>query len=313
MLYVSCRKDRYDDYEFTSRREHLCFEHDYDTNANAEETDAEDNDPPRDNEIKTVPYREVLQRAKNVHVVVLVHGYRNPFWNVARAYREVEQALVKRDLLKESGGVGYQLLIGYLWPGRRRRLSFPFAVGAANRAAARHFQFFLEDLCKTAKSVDLQTHSLGARVALGAMEAADEVVTIDNVMLTAAAVDNESLERNKEFYEATKHCRLVFNYHSKHDSVVKIAYRFGDLMDFDKALGCDGTQDRARLAAHTPNAVIVDCADYICGHGDYRRTKEYFDHWERILRERAVFPQFGYLEPRLPRSRCDQSGATIEI
>jgi len=60
---------------------------------------------------------------------------------------------------------------------------------------------------------------------------------IDNALLTAPAVDNESLEPKKEFNASLGSCRRCLVCHSSKDNVLKIAYRIGAL---DRALGYKG-------------------------------------------------------------------------
>jgi hypothetical protein len=97
----------------------------------------------------------------------------------------------KGGLLLISGGPGahghesYDLAIGFLWPGFQTQIGFFAAVPWANRSAS-HFRAFLKILNSAAHTVDLQTHSLGARVALQAMSFVHEVWG-DNVLLTAPA------------------------------------------------------------------------------------------------------------------------------
>ncbi|MDX2180497.1 MAG: hypothetical protein SFV18_12955 [Bryobacteraceae bacterium] len=115
------------------------------------------------------------------------------------------------------------------------------------------------------------------------------------MLLTAAAVDDESLERNKEFFDATKSCGRIFNYYSKKDTVVGTAYRLGDFPEFDAALGAKGTEHPDRLAQNSPTAFMVDCTEEVDTHGGYRHWKEFYDYWATVANESAEIPQFGKL------------------
>ena len=126
--------------------------------------------------------------------------------------------------------------------------------------------------------MDVQTHSLGARVALQSM-AFEHEVFVDNLMLTAAAVDNECLEPRKEFNNALESCRRCLVYHSSKDAVLKIGYRIGAL---DRALGLHGPEN--------PNIVLTKCPDCSCSTvgsgriaGGYRKSGEMYEHWGRVL------------------------------
>ena len=169
------------------------------------------------------PELDLQARASGRHVVTLVHGYRNPLKNANTAYKELAKSLVDAGLLVENAVAPnnqYGLAVGFVWPGyRTRAVGFIAARPSANRSGG-YLRTLLNTLRGTARTVDLQTHSLGARVALQALST-DDSLWIDNLMMTAPAVDNECLEPNEEFFEALDSCGRVFVYHSKNDPVLK--------------------------------------------------------------------------------------------
>jgi esterase/lipase superfamily enzyme len=138
----------------------------------------------------------------------------------------------------------------------------------------------------------VETHSLGARVALQAL-AFDPEVFVDNLMMTAAAVDNEILEPKEEFNQALASCRRCLVYHSSKDPVLKLLYRIGSL---DKALGAKGPEHPKVILKDCPEVFVVDCSsDVVTSHGGYRSAPEVYNHWERVLAE-EVLPRFEVLK-----------------
>lgn len=236
-----------------------------------------------------VSEREVDDEVADRHVLVLVHGYRNPLRNVAAAYRKLQIELAARGLL----GTGkYDLVLGFLWPGFQLRIGFFAAVPWANRAAS-FFRTFLKRLNSSAHTVDVQTHSLGARVALQAM-AFEREVWLDNLMLTAPAVDNECLEPAREFNSSLRSCRRCLVYHSAKDPVLKIAYRLGAL---DRALGFTGPENPAVVEADCPEVYVVNCTAIVNAHGAYRSAADVYAHWARVLDD-SPLPRFETLAGR---------------
>jgi esterase/lipase superfamily enzyme len=229
---------------------------------------------------------DVATAVADRHVVVLVHGYRNPLKDVASSYKKIETELTNRGLI---GPRNYDLAIGFLWPGFQSQLGFFAAVPWANRSAS-HFRAFLQLLNSHAHTVDVQTHSLGARVALQAMTFEHEVF-VDDLLLTAAAVDNESLEPSKEFNGALPSCRRCFVYHSSKDPVLKVAYRIGAL---DRALGYKGPEHPAIIDTKCPEVFVVDCSAVVSTHGGYRNAAEMYDHWGKTLAD-VTLPRFDAL------------------
>ena len=224
---------------------------------------------------------ELAERADGRHVVVFVHGYRNPIKSVDTAYRQVAKTLTDRGLLAGPGGgpqTQYGLAVGFAWPGfRTRLLGFVAARPSANRAGG-HLRALVELLRHSARTVDVQTHSLGARVALQALATGDSL-WVDNLMLTAPAVDDECLLPTEEFHESLDSCNRAFVYHSQHDGVLK-AY---SVLAIDRALGARGPEKKQLTLDECPNVYVVDCQSIVKGHSDYRKQARYFDHWARVM------------------------------
>jgi esterase/lipase superfamily enzyme len=142
----------------------------------------------------------VVKAATNKHVCVLVHGFNNPIANVSKSYWELVTGVQTK--------AAYGLVVGFTWPGSRTPAGYFGAVPKANRSAP-----FLRDLINAlrpvALSVDVQTHSLGARVALKAL-ADPAKVFVDNLMLTAPAVDHHCLEPGAAFGGSVASCNRCF-------------------------------------------------------------------------------------------------------
>jgi esterase/lipase superfamily enzyme len=269
MIVVSCRRDFTSDHRFAG------------ANAARDYPDLSDltTFTPLDDS-------DVAERTRGKHVVVLVHGFRNPLARVARSYKAVEAGLRAGGMLAEPF---YGEAVGFAWPGFVTALGFFGAVPFANNASEYFFDL-LGLLAPGAKTVDVQTHSLGARVALQALAAQDRVF-VDNLMLTAPAVDNESLEPRQEFNSTLDSCNRCFVYHSKDDSTLK-AYTFAQL---DRALGKNGPEHPAVIEQECRSVFVIDCHKVVKkDHGGYRKTPLYFAHWKRIL-ENGPLPRFDSL------------------
>lgn len=234
---------------------------------------------------------ELAAAVKGKHVLVLVHGFRNPLANVAASYAEVEAGMIRHGLLDPGG---YDAVLGFAWPGFQTTLGFFPAVPWANRSSA-FFRGLLRQLGGNATTIDVQTHSLGARVALQALAFAGEV-WVDNLLLTAPAVDDESLEPKEEFNASLASCRRCLVYHSTGDPVLKVTYRLGQI---DRALGYKGPQHRAIVEQSCREVFVVDSSEVVHSHGGYRDTSRFYEHWLRVLREEPL-DQFEQLEAEAP-------------
>jgi len=61
-------------------------------------------------------------------------------------------------------------------------------------------------------------------------------------------------------------------FHSKHDPVLRVWYRLGDVFDFDTALGYSGPEDPRAIMDHSPHVRVINCKDVVTAHGGYRSS-----------------------------------------
>jgi esterase/lipase superfamily enzyme len=236
----------------------------------------------------TLSEAQFRQRVAGKRCLVLVHGYRNSAGDAVDAYGKVMQMLAASGL---PAALAYEETVGFLWPGGLTRVGFPLSVLKAD-SSAKSFEELLLLLAAAGATVDTQTHSLGARVTLKALDRGN--ANLRNLHLTAPAVDDESIEDGEVFDQACLRCQRVYALHSKRDSVLKVAYRIGDLWDFDRALGWKGPQHPKKILSNTK---VADCQEVVKEHGGYRHAAEYFDYWRQEL-ENPAAPQFVRLKKK---------------
>lgn len=228
---------------------------------------------------KRISLAALQAEATNKRVCILVHGYNNDFPAVMEAYGALHASMQTSGVPGESG---YGLVIGFAWPGRASGAGYFTARGAARRAAP-HLRKLINDLRSVAHRVDIQTHSLGARVALTALNS-PRTVFVDHLFLTAPAVDHHTLEPGRTFHSALDGCNRCLVYHSKKDRVLRVAYPAGDFADgLRKALGLYGPRSRRITLEHCLNVYVIDCAHHVGTHGGYRGADAYRAHWRRVL------------------------------
>ncbi len=236
------------------------------------------------NAFKDLTRDEVLEQATNKHICIFVHGFKNPMENVMNAYWQLAQTMKDSEV---TGPAAYGLVIGFAWPGFQTAIGF-FPALLTSKKAAPFLRDLINDLRTVALSVDVQTHSLGARVAFTALSNPKKTF-VDNLITTAAAVDNNKLELDKDFHAALGSCNRCFVYHSKNDPVLKIGFTIGDIFDgIHKALGLTGPASKAKTLKDCPNVFVVDCSARVDSHGGYRKAKQYFDHWKDLLSGKAM-------------------------
>ena len=222
---------------------------------------------------------DLQAKVRNRHVCILVHGYSNPLPDVLGAYAELQTRM-------EAAGIAapfnYGLILGFTWPGWRGP-GFPIARTAAEKAG-KHLRRLVTALRLAAPlSVDIQTHSLGARVALAALKPPAGIF-VDNLLLSAPAVDCTILQPGREFHDSLSACNRAWVYYSRRDAVLRKLFPVGDAADgITRALGLNGPRRPAQALQQHPNLYLVDGTACIPEHSAYRKTPAYYAHWARIL------------------------------
>lgn len=208
-------------------------------------------------------------------VVVLVHGFNNAEDEALRAYEQVRERVLRAGIADE--------VLGFSWPGSRMSLGFLRAVHRAN-GAGRHLNEAVSILQDHGNVVTVQTHSLGARVALQAL--CQYGMCVRNLVLLAPAVDDDCLCMGKEFQHA--HLGVVgkclIGYSSMDDVLLK-AYRmaewitwwFGPAPDVRRALGLLGP----RGIVHS-KIVQFNGSDFVSDHGGWKDADPLYWTWARL-------------------------------
>ena len=205
-------------------------------------------------------------------VLLLVHGYNNEFADIVRAY-DIIQSKVSTYL-----DDWYDAVIGFSWPGGDSPVDWYGPKRRAGVVGPRLAQF-LRQISPHTGSIDLMSHSLGARVVLGALNLVPAGTVRANFM-TASAVDNEVIEPYQKYFAAVQSGAtesVVF--HSKNDFVLKSAYR---LAEWDNPLGLFGPENPAAVIEHLPNVTVGNCKNIINGHGEYKNSDaiyQFIDKW----------------------------------
>lgn len=204
-----------------------------------------------------IPENSWKDATSRKRALFLIHGYN--VQNAHKSYREIESRI----------GDLYDVVIGVWWPGSDLALAFWLACMRADKAG----KILASCVSKMSfLSIDVEAHSLGCRVAL---EALRNGMSVNALILTAAAVDNESPLKGKRYYEACGMANVVFNAFSRKDPVLSMAYR---LARFDKALGLSGISNGIAPSSYMER----DFTHYVDGHGKYKTCAVFYKHWRSI-------------------------------
>ncbi len=176
-----------------------------------------------------------LVRAKTVFLAA--HGFNVSYEAGLRSLARLEAAIAPSST---------EIFLGVLWPGDWvvPAINYPFEDGVASQAGA-FLGDFMNRWLASARSVNMLSHSLGARVVLAAIKSSQR--RIARACITAGAVNAGCL--NEEFAAAAANCDSLVTLSSRADQVLEFAYPPGDLLadvldpdhpPFETALGREG-------------------------------------------------------------------------
>lgn len=228
-----------------------------------------------DHKIATPPVGkvELLTQITGKKVLILIHGYNNEEDDVVRAYGILEEKA--RAMRVTVDKPCYDVIIGFTWPGGNDPLDYFSAKRRAGVVAPRLVPW-LEMISDKAESLDIMCHSMGCRISLMAAKGHPQQL-IRNLYLTAAAVDNESIERDEEYFNSIAKCAQTYVFHSKHDPVLALSYKGAE---WDLALGYSGPENPAGLL---PKVKVVNCKNEIYKHGGYKDSDKMYSFWRNQL------------------------------
>lgn len=213
----------------------------------------------------------LLQSA--ARITFLLHGF-----NVDRQDGEAGLLRLASHLPSVQAGA----VVAVLWPGDHKvgAVSFPFENRDADDTAV-EFARFIEINIRSDTPLSFATHSLGARVAMGALSRLrDKGYSAEQVCLMAAAIDDFSLASPDDYRLAVEGVGRVAVLSSVEDEVLRYAYPVADILQsffffwresFGLALGYHGPRPADDGASPVPSNVLDEAAPEHrnSDHGDY--------------------------------------------
>jgi esterase/lipase superfamily enzyme len=220
-------------------------------------------DPRRANN-KAVSMKSFIGSIGGRRVVLVIHGYNNTFEEICDAYLRISYQL-------DTCGFDYDSMVGYVWPGGTKKLSYWPARKRA-RQVSKRLGRLIKKMSASAVQVDIVAHSLGCFLLLKALQGMGNS-SVRNIYLMAAAVGNYKLTAGTPFANAANHAGTAFVLKSEDDNVLKYCFPIGERGD--DALGYTGP---VPVESVVRNAFTVDCSgcDDPIRHRSYSRRSEIF-------------------------------------
>lgn len=212
----------------------------------------------------SISTQQAIELCAGKRMLILAHGY-----NVTDAFDAYSRMMVNLETYR----MHYDVVVGVEWPGSQLTPAFIFAVPRATKAG-KMLAVALEAF--KPKTLDIEGHSLGCRVACSAVKAG---MRPRLVVLAGAAIDDESVQAGEEFGESLQRVPKVLVAYSAHDAVLRKAYKFAL---WDNALGLTGPEDPALCYS---NIKAINLSHCIIAHSGYKYCPAFYQEWSQLVEQ----------------------------
>lgn len=218
-----------------------------------------------EHELKLSP-ADIYKNFPEERVLMLVHGYNSDYIRAYNAYRTIKQRL-ENSLDPEKK---YET-VGFAWPGGDSPGEYYAAKTRAKEIASRLTYHIMElyNHCGK-KKIDIMCHSMGCLLTFEALKQIDDGI-VGNLFATAAAIDNESIQKNEVYGVCIEKTEKTYVLYSDADSVLKYSYSIAEL---DRALGFTGAEKDKYV--NKEKVRQLDCSKLEVSHNSYKTVKNLY-------------------------------------
>lgn len=225
---------------------------------------------PRPATTKRVSATYLADKMQNKKVLIVVHGYRNSYEDTCHAYNRIKQK-VDSDIGK------YDEVIGYMWPGGTKKLSY-FSAKRRAKQLRQRIADLLDGLLNETSQVDIMAHSLGCYMSLSALKRTRNKV--NNIFLMAPAIsDYEPCEGGIFYMPIKSRAEGTFIFRSEDDTVLRDYFPIAERGC--TALGYLGPRS---LDCLPNNSVVINCSNQTdrIDHASYLTRSEIYKRISRL-------------------------------
>ena len=238
-------------------------------------------------------------RSKNV--LVLVHGFNNPYPQLLKQY------LLSKARFKSNIPEAYEAVIGFTWPAGETEFDYFLAKGNTEEAGKR-LRSWLVRLTEVNSTIDILGHSMAAKVGFHALKQ-DSNISIRNVFSFGAAISRDTLKNSKVISELFEKVEHFYAFRNENDAILKYAFR---LMEWKEALGYSGLPKGSSEYLDHDKITIVDCSGVIKNHVDYTGSEMISRVIEEVLKGRDFGKKVLLSEQSVSMPALNNSGDGIQ-
>ncbi|MDR8393649.1 alpha/beta hydrolase [Aliifodinibius sp. S!AR15-10] len=214
-----------------------------------------------------------LSQLSSEKVLVLVHGFNNPFLYAVREF------MLARVRIQRSFGDEYEHILGYTWPSGSSEFDYFHAKRNTGEAGNR-FRTWLRWLTKAGCTIDIMGHSMAALVGYKALrEEAD--IRIRNLFSLGAAIPTDILLKDQKMGPLLEKVHCFYAFHNRNDSILKYGFR---LVEWKKALGYAGPSHQQDLLKRHAKINVIDCSGVVQNHTDYLHSPSVLQLISQLLK-----------------------------
>ncbi|MEL7832459.1 DUF726 domain-containing protein [Fodinibius sp. N2] len=202
-----------------------------------------------------------LSEVVSQNVLLIVHGFNNPFRHVVQEYLRLKTRW--SHLLENQ----YDYILGYTWPAGNSELDYFQAKKNTDKAAQR-IRNWLIRLTNANCTIDIMGHSLAAMVGYKTLKR-EAPIKIRNVFSFGAAISKDLLLNKGIPSQLLEKIESFYAFYNRNDSILKYCFR---LIEWEQALGYAGLSELEEIPKVDSKIHVVDCSEVIYNHTDYTRS-----------------------------------------
>ena len=241
-------------------------------------------------QLMKVSKKNLISDVSSQRILILVHGFNNPFSYVLQEY------LLANAQFRGRLSRYYDCMLGYTWPGGSSRLNY-FQAKQNTEEAGNRLRRWLQTFTDAECTIDIIGHSMAALVGFKALRE-DADINIRNIFSMGAAIPKDILKAETALPNLFGKVQNLYAFITRDDGILRYGYR---LVEWKEALGYAGPARVEELVTKYPKINVIDCTSVIHSHNAYLRSEEVMDFISEVIRG-ANNQQFVELRTRTTES-----------
>lgn len=238
--------------------------------------------------LRSLPRTQFTKEVDNQNILILVHGFNQSFADILTLYLSFEHRI------NEFSGSAYDVIIGYIWPGEKKKTDY-FEGKDNTIQSGQRLQQWLRQFRQQGCTIDILSLGLASSVVYRALNTQAQI-SIRNIFSLDFTIPKELMQDDyhtaRTVAENITHLYLFY----KRDKNLSIdwlkLFRWQDLFSYSSHEVVE------RLRSSLPRITAIDCSNVLETVADYQDARVLFECIDKLLTGKQ-YPLYHALQPGL--------------